>query len=130
MIHKILGFALILIILILASCTHPDQDQFTKTHWIVTALNDSSVSTNIGLYFETENEVTFKQSSNSCTGDYSLSGNKLSIVSERCTEMCCDDELSALVKSILSPELDYKIEDKQLFLTSRSGKLVLALQAE
>lgn len=128
MLHKILGLAVILFSII--ACTHPDQEQFTKTHWVVTQVNDSIVSTSVGLYFETSEEMSFRQSANSCSGKYSLNGKNLSIKLKYCTEMCCDDKLSGLVEDLISPEVEYRIEGEQLFLTHTNGKLVLKRQVD
>ncbi|MCP4441034.1 MAG: META domain-containing protein [Aureispira sp.] len=128
MMYKIL-FALTLLVGIF-SCKHADQDKFTNTHWVVTTINDSTVSTNVGLYFESTSKMSFSQSANSCGGNYSLSGDQLYIELEFCTEMCCDDELSGKVDDILSPNtsLQYKIKEKELLLQGSTGKLVLELQ--
>ncbi|MDB5263386.1 MAG: hypothetical protein JWQ14_2669 [Adhaeribacter sp.] len=77
------------------------------------------------LAFQPGNRLTYKLDVNTCTGNYAVNGpGKLKLNILGCTEICCDSDISRVIK-VLLPHMDtYTIQDDILTLNG-TGQIKL-----
>lgn len=123
--------------LALAGCAKDKQTQLSGTTWEVTGVSSPdgiytlAIPVPIRLSFGRAGDLTLKLDVNSCMSTYTIKdSDKIKIEPFGCTKMCCDNESSEAVKSLLSQITAYRITVSQLELSNADRIVKLARKTE